>query len=56
MAKYKVEITEYLQKTIEVEAKDEDDALLITKHKYDNEEITLSADDFVDKDFKIIED
>ncbi len=54
--KYKVEITEYLQKTIEVDADNESDALSIVKDMYNNEEVVLSADDFIDKDFNIIED
>ena len=56
MPRYKVEITEYLQKTIEIDAENEKDALLIAEDKYNAEEIILSADDFTDKEFNIIED
>ena len=56
MNKYKVEITEYLQKTIEVDAKDENEAYSKVKQMYDNEEIILSADDFTDKEIKVLED
>lgn len=54
--KYKVEITEYLQKTIEVDAKDKNEAYYKVKQMYDNEEIVLSADDFTDKEIKMLED
>ncbi len=54
--KYKVEITEYLQKTIEVDAKDENEAYSKVKQMYDNEGIVLSADDFTGKEFKVLED
>ena len=56
MPKYKVEITEYLQKTIEVDAKDEKEAYSKVKQMYDDEEIVLSADDFTDKEIKVLED
>ena len=56
MAKYKVEITEYLQRTIEVDAKDENEAYLKVKQMYRNEEIILSADDFIDKEIEVLED
>ena len=54
--KYKVEITEYLQRTIDVEANDENEAYSKVKQMYDNEEIVLSADDFIDKEIKVLED
>ncbi len=54
--KYKVEITEYLQKTIEVDANDENEAYSKVKQIYDNEKIILSADDFIDKEIKVLED
>ncbi len=56
MKKYKVEITEYLQKTIEIDAKDENEAYSKVKEMYDDEEIVLSSDDFIDKDIKVIKD
>ena len=56
MPKYKVEITEYLQRTIEVDAKDKKEAYSKVKQMYDNEEIVLSADDFTDKEIKVLED
>ncbi len=54
--KYKVEITEYLQKTIEVEADNEDDALEKVESAYYNEEIVLSADDFTGKEMKVLKE
>lgn len=56
MAKYKVEITEYLQRIIEVDAKDKNEAYSKVKHMYDNEEIILSADDLTDKEIRLLED
>ena len=54
--KYKVEITEFLQKTIEVDAQDEKEAYSKVKQMYDDEKIVLSADDFTDKEIKLLED
>ena len=54
--KYKVEITEYLQKTIEVEADNEIDALEKVELDYYDEKIVLSADDFIDKEIKVLKD
>lgn len=54
--KYKVEITEYLQKTIEVAADNKFEAISIVEDMYNNEEVVLSADNFIDKEFNIIED
>ena len=56
MGKYKVEITEYLQRTIEVEADNESDALDKVEADYCSEKIVLSADDFTDKEIKVLED
>lgn len=56
MSKFKVEITEYLQKIIEVDAKDEKEAYSKVKQMYDEEEIILSADDFTGKKIKVLED
>lgn len=52
--KYKVEITEILQRTVEVEAKDEDEAYKIVKDMYRNEEIVLSADDYIDTKIEVL--
>ena len=53
--KYKIEITETLQKTIEVEANDLDDALLKVKHLYRDEKIMLDDTSYIDTEFKVIE-
>lgn len=52
MYKYKVEITETLQKTIEVEADNKEDALHKVMKMYKNEEVILDGNDFIDLDFK----
>ena len=51
--KYYVTITEILEKTIEIEAENENNAIDIAKDKYNKEEIILTADDLVDTDFDI---
>ena len=53
--KYKVEITETLQKTIEVEASDESEAILIVKNLYRKEEIILDDTSYIDTEFAVIE-
>ena len=52
MNKYTIEITETLQRQIEIKANSHDEALKIIKEKYKNEEIVLTADDFIDVEFK----
>ena len=52
MGKYKLEITETLQKIVEVEAKNEREAEQIVKEMYNNEDVVLDYQDFVDIDFK----
>ena len=51
--KYNVTIIELLEKTIEIEAENETNAIDIAKDKYNKEEIILTADDLVDTDFDI---
>lgn len=53
MNKYKVEITEYLQRIVEVDADNERDAIEKVESMYDKEEIVLSADDFTVKEIII---
>ena len=53
MNKYKVEITEYLQRTIEVEADSEDAAVSKVEDDYNKEKIVLDSNDFIDKDIEI---
>lgn len=52
MDKYKVEITETLQKTVEVEADNKEDALHKVMKMYKNAEVILDYNDFIDLDFK----
>lgn len=48
MELYKIEITETLQRQIEVEAASREEAERIVKEKYESEEIVLSSEDHVD--------
>ena len=52
--KYQVEITETLQKTVEVEAESERDAISKAEDQYYNDEIELDTSDFIDTVFEII--
>ena len=54
MSIFKTEITETLQRTIEVEAENERDALQKVKEMYKNEEIVLDSSDFVGVEIKKI--
>ena len=51
--KYNVTITETLEKTIEIEAENETNAIDIARDKYNKEEVILTADDLVDTQFGI---
>ena len=53
--KYNVTITEILEKTIEIEAENETNAIDIAKDKYNKEEVILTADDLKYTDFGIYE-
>lgn len=55
MNKYKVEITEILQRTVEIEAEDESDAINIVHTRYKNEVIVLDWEDFSDKEINLID-
>ena len=52
--KYIIEITETLQRQIEVEAQNESEAIRIIKEKYKNEDIILTEQDFIDYEIDII--
>ena len=54
MGIFKTEITETLQRTIEVEAENEGDALRKVKEMYKSEEIVLDSSDFVSVEIKKI--
>ncbi len=53
MKKFDVEITEYLQKTVSVEADSEADAVAKVEEDYNKEKIVLDSSDFIDKDIEI---
>ncbi len=51
MTKYKIKVTEILQKEIEIEADNLDKAIEKVEEMYDNSEIVLDSEDFVSVDF-----
>ena len=53
MDKYKVEITEYLQKTVEVEAESKSDAVSKVKEEYNNSNIVLDESNLTGQDIEI---
>lgn len=53
MNKFDVEITEYLQKTVTVEADNETDAVSKVEEDYNKEKIVLDSSNFIDKDIEI---
>ncbi len=54
--KYKVQITETLQRIIEVEASNESEAILNVKDKYKKEDIVLNETDYIDTEFDILDE
>ena len=54
--KYKFEITETLQKMVEIEAENIDEAYRLVKEKYFKEEIILSDVDYIDTTIEEIND
>lgn len=52
--KFKVQITETLQKTIEVEAKDEDTAYDEAEVLWGDGDVILDSEDFVDVDYEVM--
>lgn len=54
MKTYKVEITEILQKVVEVEAMTEEEAFDIVEDRYENEMIVLYSYDIVDSNIEVI--
>ena len=53
MEKYKVEITEYLQKTIEVDANTKEEAVDKVTIQYKNSEVVLDSSNYVSTDIEI---
>lgn len=52
---FKIEILETLSETIEIEAKDLNEAILKAKKMYNDEEIVLGEQNYVNTEFKISE-
>lgn len=50
---FKVEIQETLSETVEIEAKDLDEAISKAKKKYSDEEIVLGEQNYVNTEFKV---
>ncbi len=55
MKEFKVEITETLQKTITIIAKDESAAIEEAKSLYRDEEIVLDDSNYIDTEYNIVE-
>lgn len=53
--KIKIEITETLQKTIEIEADNVSDAISKVKNLYRKEDILLDSNDYVSTEIKVVE-
>lgn len=49
---YNFMITEYLRRSVKVEAQSEEEACELVENLVNNEEIILSADDFCDRDIE----
>lgn len=54
--KYKVDISETLKATIDIEADNENEAIGMAMQMYNNCDIVLSADNFEDVKFNIMEE
>ncbi len=54
--KFTVEITETLQRQVEVEAEDAFEAEDIVRGMYRNEEIVLDSDDYFDTEFEVLDE
>ena len=52
---FKVEITETLQRTVEIKAESEQSAIEKVKDMYRNEDIVLGYEDFIENDFQIVD-
>ena len=56
MKKYLVEITETSQRQVTVTANSREEAEQKIKERYDNEEIVLNENDYVDVDFHVLKE
>lgn len=55
MKKYDVTITEILQKSVEIEAENYEEAERIVQERWENSQYVLGADDFKTVDYNAIE-
>ena len=55
MAKFKIEITETFQKELIVEANTKEEAIEMIEKAYDNGNITLDYDNFIEKEVEYID-
>lgn len=55
MKKFTVEITETLQRQVEVEAEDDNEAISKVEEMYRNEEVVLDSGDYIDTEFNLID-
>lgn len=55
-SKYKIRVTETLEREVEIEANTEDIAVTIAEERYKKEEIVLDSGDFDTVDFNIVND
>ena len=56
MQKYLIEVTETLQKTIEIIANSESEAISLVKEKYYHEEIVLNETNYIETKFEVRKD
>jgi hypothetical protein len=54
--KYKIEVTETLQKVIEIDAKDEKEALSLVRQQYKDGRIALDSRHYIDVEFNLFQD
>jgi hypothetical protein len=54
LKKYQIEITETLRRIVELDARSLDDAMIEINRQYNNEEIVLDNDDFIDAQITVV--
>ncbi|HPW40987.1 MAG TPA: DpnD/PcfM family protein [Bacillota bacterium] len=52
--KYRVEVTETLQRIIEIDAESNEEAESKARRQYRNEDIVLDSADFIDVEFEVL--
>ena len=53
MKKYRIEVTEYLSRIVEIAAEDDDNALQTVKAMYRNCDLVLDASDYIATEFSV---